>query len=874
MKENLKKRIVSLTWRTTACLAPMCVVPLVLSAKTATWTGAQSAVWDLTTVNWNAAGAAATFAVGDDAILSDSADVTQNDITFGAAVNPATVAVDVTDTFIWRYANNPFAQTKSIVKTGGGTLGIYWDSSDSKFTGLLDIRAGRVETSMPNKISGFGACTVFVRSGAELRTLDRISIGSPMYGSSVHLRLAGKYSLYNSSGSNNHGANSVKTLSLEGGSIEVNCPGSGGNQGFNGVFRVHDAIYATNGSPQTLQLVNKTSYGNCNLILGPDKPLEFCIADLSNDDGVDLTVQGSISRLNPLLKEGTVGFTKTGLGTMLWNVGLDANHYPNGTISVKEGTLRFAPIQNILHSHTNQTVYVSTNATLHFMFRNVMLPQSCFNVGEQCKTSFHVDHGTLIFGAPEEVLDNNPLWGHNFAGRELILDHATFVNHLSGAGTSTNSYGLLTFGELVSLKGDTPYMIGTTHANSVRRFNLFNEMPTEFRIDDIADGVDATFDGGFCDYYDIRDDTCSVSGFVKTGPGTMRLTGQNGTFTGSADIREGEVILDHDDYSNTWFGSKTKTYLGNMSLDRTITVWTNATLNLAQRNLFMMMNGNPLADDFRATIALRGGTLRQANNSCNAIPNLFVENGAFEHENGMGSWGCISVAGTLTVRGNSPFALDEIAGGSNQLFVLGRTNVVFDVADVTGSPADDLHVGLALCRPGNEVENIALGYDWGFTKTGAGTMRLSGNATTCRMNGSAALTEGTLLVDASDTLTGLSRLTVAAGAAIGGTGAVTNMTLAAGSGFAGAVGQVAPLTILGDMTLPSTGFVDISVPEGTPLRSIRVVAVSATGALSGDVSRWQVRINGQVPERNVYHVQISGRKVTAGFLTGTTLIFR
>ena len=129
-------------------------------------------------------------------------------------------------------------------------------------------------------------------------------------------------------------------------------------------------------------------------------------------------------------------------------------------------------------------------------------------------------------------------------------------------------------------------------------------------------------------------------------------------------------------------------------------------------------------------------------------------------------------------------------------------------------------------------------------------------------------------MDAPDTLLGLSRLSVAAGAAVGGTGAATNVTLAAGAGFAGAVGQAAPLTILGDIALPATGFVDIAVPDGTPLSSIRVAAASATGTISGDVSRWQVLINGQVPEQKVFHVGVNGRTVTAGFLMGTMLIFR
>ena len=343
------------------CAAAGALLALGAAAKSATWTGANSAVWDLTTANWSSGGVATTFAVGDDAVLSDGAGVSNTDITFGAAVKPKTVAVDVADSFIWRYANTPFAGTETITKTGEGTLGIYKASSDSGFSGLMDIRAGRVEVSMPNQLSGFGNnCTVVVRQGAELRTLDRISIGSPQYGSKVNLRLSGKLALYNGSGANSHGANSVKTLSLEGGSIEVNCAGSSGDPGFGGVFCVHDAVYATNGTAQTLELVNKTSYNNCNFILGNDKPLEFRVDDLTGDAQPDLTFKGPVNRFNAKLRAGTAGFTKTGAGTLLWNAFPDADHYPNGDIAVREGTLRFAANQNFLQSRTNQTFYVGT----------------------------------------------------------------------------------------------------------------------------------------------------------------------------------------------------------------------------------------------------------------------------------------------------------------------------------------------------------------------------------------------------------------------------------------------------------------------------------------------------------------------------------
>ena len=114
---------------------------------------------------------------------------------------------------------------------------------------------------------------------------------------------------------------------------------------------------------------------------------------------------------------------------------------------------------------------------------------------------------------------------------------------------------------------------------------------------------------------------------------------------------------------------------------------------------------------------------------------------------------------------------------------------------------------------------------------------------------------------------------IASGAYVGGTGTVQNVTLAAGAGFAATAGQKAELCITGDLTMPATGVVEISNPDGLPLNEVgaRIAKVSGTFTKPTDLSGWRVTVNGQQTSLPVY---VSGNGLRAGARPGLCITVR
>jgi len=176
----------------------------------------------------------------------------------------------------------------------------------------------------------------------------------------------------------------------------------------------------------------------------------------------------------------------------------------------------------------------------------------------------------------------------------------------------------------------------------------------------------------------------------------------------------------------------------------------------------------------------------------------------------------------------------------------------------------------------------AAGQAGGITKKGAGTLTLAAdrNATgpvsvlggTLVVSNAVAVSADTSRIDGALTLTAANRLTVAAGAALAGTGTVARVTLQDSAVFtrAKADGAVTPLTVsdcVADnrLTLALTGYVLTDLITSVPLMRTPTVFM--------DVSKITVTLNGQSNSQlTAKFVEVGGQQVLyASYSTGTLM---
>lgn len=240
-------------------------------------------------------------------------------------------------------------------------------------------------------------------------------------------------------------------------------------------------------------------------------------------------------------------------------------------------------------------------------------------------------------------------------------------------------------------------------------------------------------------------------GFTKNGDGFVTLQNLN-TFTGPTVVNGGTLFLSG--------GSAT---LANASQ---LTINTGATVDMTTTNAIFR---TVLTD---APVIIDGGTLTQSAGVHAHIANLTLQNGATWSSTSSGSFAGVNadLDGNVTVGGTLPSTIGPFTSGI-RFAVLSPS---FTVADVTSDAAVDLTVSASLRGT------------FGLTKTGPGTMFLSGN--TNDYGGNTVVSSGTLLIEDLLALPNdLTKVSVAAGAGFGGTVGPANLTEADIAALAAAV---------------------------------------------------------------------------------------
>ena len=411
---------------------------------------------------------------------------------------------------------------------------------------------------------------------------------------------------------------------------------------------------------------------------------------------------------------------------------------------------------------------------------------------------------------------NNWLHGAIATGSGVIADFSTLT--LSGAATVTldspHTLGGLAFGDL----GDAQTWTLAPSGGSVMTLASDLGTPT-ISVANQSATVSVALAG--------------LQGLVKTGNGTLTLTGNN-TFAGDVTISGGVLA--------TTGGNSTKTYLGPNVAGRTVTVGPATTLLIGSATLW----GNESDAPANVDLVVNGGTVKTVN-MFSRIGNVTLNGGTLTDGGGFYSgyrsldFGDLTggASATVTVTGSIPSVINTAAGGSNYGMHLG-TSTVFNVADVTHSTASDLSVSASLINPNSNV-----GGSGGLTKIGAGTMLLGGTNT---YTGPTTVNGGTLVINGAIT----SDVTVNATATLGGSGSSTgSLTIAASAILApgsNGIGTLAAgtttlagtydcqldaatsdsLTVTGDLTI-TAGTLAF---QGTPTAASLVIA-SYSGTLTG-----------------------------------------
>lgn len=330
--------------------------------------------------------------------------------------------------------------------------------------------------------------------------------------------------------------------------------------------------------------------------------------------------------------------------------------------------------------------------------------------------------------------------------------------------------------------------------------------------------------------------TAGTLAIVKNGGGTQTLAGTN-TYTGGTTINAGTLQIGNGGTSGN-LGSGSLVNNANLAFNLTGSnvfagnISGSGTVTLANVGLNLWLTGN---NTFTGNVQNNGGTLWITNSSALGVgPKTVIAVGNFasqftqlrlagnvnidpsitfrlSYSGGV----LVNEAGTNTIQG----MVEMPNGGGNPLIVV-NSGFLTLAGDVSTVPENNART-LTLDGPGDGLVSGNI-YDNGpaasVAKNGTGTWTLSGPGNS--YSGTTAVNAGTLLITGNNY--GAGAVTVASGAAFGGTGTVGSaVTWQAGSTGVFSVSPSGgmnntPFMVSGTVTLNNNA-ITVNVPGGTPL---------------------------------------------------------
>jgi autotransporter-associated beta strand protein/YVTN family beta-propeller protein len=381
---------------------------------------------------------------------------------------------------------------------------------------------------------------------------------------------------------------------------------------------------------------------------------------------------------------------------------------------------------------------------------------------------------SLLATNPREIVvspDGNTVYTADSNGKVIAISAAT--NQVIGNIASGSS----TFGLAISPDGSTLYATNGFPSNNVAMFSVNTSTGLLTSLGTIAAGTVPLFPG-MCG----NGSGMLVAGatFVANTSGAISCVGTTATFTGGT----------------------------------------------------LLVNGSSLSSSVAVSLGAAGGTIDTSDNSLTLSGTIGGAGGLIKT-----GAGTLTLSGTSTYTGAtnvnagtlqagaanafSPASAFTVAGGA----VLDLNNFSQSIGSLAG--AGNVTLGAATLTTGNDNTSTmfsgAISGTGGLTKTGAGTLTLSG---TSGYTGATAVNAGALIVNGS--IASSSGLTVAAGALVGGNGFLPSTTI---NGILSPGNSIGTITVNGNLTFAPGAF---SLVEVSPTAADRT-NVTGTATLAGNV---------------------------------------
>ena len=277
-----------------------------------------------------------------------------------------------------------------------------------------------------------------------------------------------------------------------------------------------------------------------------------------------------------------------------------------------------------------------------------------------------------------------------------------------------------------------------------------------------------------------------TGGLAKSGAGTLLLGNALNSFSGNLSVAGGTL------QTGTAICGGTYGYLGAVNGSRSIVVAAGGTLLMRGNNTF---GGSGKTASGIPSVTVDGGTLDATR--FNILGNLTLVGATLtQGSTDSGNYEGWQFLGTVAVGGTSASTIGSGNGKANHL--RGGATTIFNVADAAAGVATDLLVSNVLRDGSGDYPGAGA-----LLKDGAGTLQLAAANT---YTGATAINGGTLLVTGS---LASPTVTIAPGAALGGTGTVSGTVAANGILAPGTTG--AGSLMLGATTLGATGVLSVDI---------------------------------------------------------------
>lgn len=377
---------------------------------------------------------------------------------------------------------------------------------------------------------------------------------------------------------------------------------------------------------------------------------------------------------------------------------------------------------------------------------------------------------------------------HSHAQAALTWDNAGPTNNWS----TTAGDGDWLPGSVVWTNGEDAIFGGTAEFIAVTTANT---------VDDITFGASWTITNGagsltladsnsdftvtnLANTVTIGETIAGAGSITKLGAGTLSLSNGNTGLTGNLIVSNG--ILKGT--AANAFGASNNT--------RTITVNSGATLDIGVAGMFGGAGSTAVP-----TLDIAGGTVTNSGSQNNPLNNVTLNGGTLTAtvDNGT-TWRSWNINGIITSNGMSLISPGTAPNPGIRLKSTGGTSTM-DVQSGTLTVSAPVFNGRSGTSPFNEILT-------GLTKTGAGTLLLSGvNGYT----GTTTISAGTLLantiVGGTNSATGTGSVSASAGATLGGSGQIRPT----GTNAIAINGTLAPGASIGTFTIDSSGSTAASI---------------------------------------------------------------